>query len=115
MMYRLTCSLITALLCAQAHAGPEWVEGTDDAGDAGSISDDAQRPLGTGSLGRVSGQLEGLGGVGLGLHQGVDDDFEDMYLIFIDDPASFRVTTVIQNNGNNSIIQVNTMLSVIVQ
>lgn len=79
------------VMCAPAFGrGPEWVE----QGDAGSLPNGAQIVSGSGGLQKISGALEGavnFDGTG---------DFEDMYLIYIDDPQNFSATTTFLNGGS---------------
>jgi hypothetical protein len=63
-------------LSGSAMAGPDWVE----IGDAGSEFDSAQRVVGIGQPQRISGSLS----------SGFLPDFEDIYIITIDDPSAFR-------------------------
>lgn len=67
-----------AILSAAAAAGPDWTE----VGDAGSFVSSAQTPLGAGTISTISGSLGGEGETG---------DFEDMYIIRVDEPTSFRL------------------------
>ena len=71
-------SILTALVCGSAIAGPDWTE----VGDAGSFVATAQTPLGVGAISSISGTLGGEGSAG---------DFEDMYIIQVDAPTSFRL------------------------
>lgn len=68
------------LAAGTAQAGPAWSEG----GDAGSTPIGAQTVSGVGAVHSISGSLSG-GNRGL--------DFEDMYRIFIADPANFEART----------------------
>ncbi len=62
-----------------AFAGPDWQEN----GDAGRVLNQAQPTLGVGAIRSISGSFsEGLGA----------PDFQDMYLIRIDNPETFRIT-----------------------
>lgn len=84
---------ITVCLGASlALAGPEWPE----IGDAGSLPGTAQPVIGGGGpLTKINGELTGppgLPGAGLG-------DYEDMYLIFINDPGIFRASTLLADDG----------------
>jgi hypothetical protein len=73
------CSASCVLaLGAAAAAGPDWTE----VGDAGSFVPTAQTPLGAGAIRTISGSLGGEGEAG---------DFEDMFLIRVDEPTSFRL------------------------
>ena len=76
-------SIASSSIVASAFAGPEWVE--ED--DAGSVLITAQKTLGVGQLGMISGNLGGLEGFA-----GVDS--EDMYLIKIVNPAIFSMQVV---------------------
>lgn len=80
------CSGIAVLVAIPAVAGPAWVEPDED--DAGSLPGDAQFTQGEGSLSTITGVLGGAGAAAGGL-----DDFEDMYVIRIDEPMSFTATT----------------------
>ncbi len=70
-----------ALPAGIAVAGPVWFEFFD----AGSLPPVAQLPGGSGALERIVGTTGGNPAAGI--------DFEDMYVIFIDEPAAFRATT----------------------
>lgn len=81
---------LTALACAgcaaiDASAGRVWCEFIDGGADAGAFVDTAQVPSGNGILLRIDGSLAAAAGAG--------GDFEDMYLVFIEDPNTFRATT----------------------
>lgn len=69
---------LLAALATSATAGPDWTE----VGDAGSFLDTAQVPLGLGRVTSISGSLGGEGEAG---------DFEDMYIIEVDEPTAFRL------------------------
>lgn len=69
-----------ALAAQSAVAGPDWAEH----GDAGSTLFTAQQTLGSGTIHSISGTLGG--GVGL------VGDFEDMYLVRVNDPVNFSMT-----------------------
>jgi len=73
---------ITALAAASpaALAGPDWVEGSTD---AGSTLANAQRTVGVGDIHSISGSLGGLRTA----------DFEDMFLIQVTNPVTFHLTT----------------------
>lgn len=77
---RLWTAAVIALPAAVALAGPVWFEFFD----AGPLPFGAQTPGGQGPLERVVGQTSSAA-AGL--------DFEDMYVIFIDEPLAFRATT----------------------
>jgi hypothetical protein len=88
--------ITTGLCCAltaSAWAGPDWVEPGDS--DAGSSPDSAQPTTGKSPLERIHGRLGSVtptgGPTALGVPQ---SDFEDMFVIFIDDPSNFRATTI---------------------
>jgi hypothetical protein len=72
-------ALGAAVSASTALAGPDWVE----KGDAGSTIGDAQKTFGVGPLRTISGGLS----MGVGV-----DDFEDMYLIRVEDPLKFSMT-----------------------
>lgn len=67
---------------ASAALGPEWPE----TGDAGSLPGSHQTPTGSGALRKIHGQLQGPGFTGAG-------DFQDMFLIYIEDPGVFSAST----------------------
>ncbi len=70
--------------------GPEWVEGSNGTGDAGSLPSTSQNTSGEGPMTGIRG----------GLNSGIGaNDFEDMYWIFINDPENFRATTSTEFNG----------------
>ena len=72
-------SLLSVLIPAGlAVAGPDWTE----VGDAGSFLESAQIPAGAGQIRSISGSLGG---------EGEQTDFEDMYIIGIDEPTTFRL------------------------
>src|SRR5437764_544629 len=79
----LLCVVAPTVLAAAsaAMAGPDWVEGSID---AGSTIGTAQHTLGTGQLNSISGGLSG-GGDTL--------DLEDMFIISITTPTLFTLTT----------------------
>jgi len=88
-------SLVAVAACG-AVAGPDWIEGGENDGDflpdAGPLPGSVQPIPVPGPVGTVTGSLKGAapsppGGLGFPL------DFEDMYLIQIDDFTSFFVTT----------------------
>lgn len=68
----------TFAFASMAVAGPDWTE----EGDAGSFAGDAQIPAGNGQIRSLTGRLGVRGGI----------DFEDMYLIGVDDPGQFSLT-----------------------
>jgi len=69
----------TLVFSVPAMAGPDWTE----EGDAGSFAGDAQVPTGNGQIRSLTGRLGVRGG---------GTDFEDMYLIGVDDPSEFSLT-----------------------
>lgn len=73
------CTLLAgiAALSPIALAGPDWIED----GDAGSTLGEAQVVVGVGQLSKIIGSL----GSALG-----DPDYEDMYLIRVISPTTFR-------------------------
>jgi len=80
------CAVAAFVFGAPAYAGPEWVEGANGTGDAGSVVGGAQRTAGPDALNRISGSLGGLGTLAGTL------DFEDMYLVEITEPVEFSMT-----------------------
>lgn len=87
-----TIVAVVGLGCSLAAAGPEWIE----AGDAGSVPGSAQSVTGGG--GPVTKIIGNLSGPSSMPHR-VQDDFQDMYLIYICDPLMFRATTLPQFDG----------------
>jgi hypothetical protein len=88
MKWKLMAVLGLLLGCAVvATAGPAWVEGGDGDDDAGSLPGNAQVTVGGAVMLTISGSLDGAAAA-----NGVAD-FEDMYVIQIDDPDSFSATT----------------------
>ncbi len=84
-------ALAIAVLAGSASAvlaGPEWTE----VGDSGSNLPGAQTPTGPGPITGIKGELTG------GIPRGIAD-FEDVYRIIIDDPASFSAFIVPNANG----------------
>jgi len=81
------CSAIVSLLFfgASALAGPDWVEGTDGGGDAGSLPTGAQTIEGQGPISTLEGSLSAS--------EGTSSDLEDLYLLRIGDFATFDITT----------------------
>jgi hypothetical protein len=79
---------------ASLATGPEWVEDDDGRADAGTTPTDAQTTVGQGPLTKIRGKLDGLEALALG-EDGLPDDFDDVYLIRIDDPSLFAATTAI--------------------
>ena len=77
-----------------APAGPEWME----MGEAGNQPANAQAVTGNGTdpISKISGRLEGTGR--LRGQPGIVD-FQDMYLIRIDDPQAFRASTLDEFGG----------------
>lgn len=81
--YRVQVVLVAALsVSASALAGPEWPE----TGDAGDTPNTAQKIFGAPPLDGISGDLDGL------LRSG---DFQDMFLIRIEDYTTFSMSTEI--------------------
>lgn len=82
-----TIFAVVGLACSLAAAGPEWIE----AGDAGSVPGSAQSVTGGGGpLTKIVGNLSGPSS----MPHRMQDDYQDMYLIFISDPLVFRATTL---------------------
>ncbi len=71
-------SLLLTASTSLVVAGPDWTE----VGDAGSFLGSAQTPLGVGAISRISGSLGG---------EGESGDFEDMFIISVDEPMAFRL------------------------
>jgi hypothetical protein len=70
--------------------GPDWVE--DGKGDAGNTLSTAQAVRGNGGgVNHITGAVTGGGGGGFARGLG---DFQDIYLIFIEDPNDFEASTV---------------------
>jgi hypothetical protein len=78
------CVFLCALFCSSgafvssAFAGPDWVENVD----AGSRLQSAQITTGVGEIDSIFGSLGASGAT--------EPDYEDMYIIRIDNPATFR-------------------------
>jgi hypothetical protein len=72
--------------------GPVWDESASG-GDAGSTPSSAQTTTGQGVLMRVKGEVTGAAAL-------VGVDLEDMYLIRICDPESFRASTFFAEGGS---------------
>jgi hypothetical protein len=70
---------LAALPASAAFAGPDWQE----IGDAGSLVDSGQPVVGSGNLSTLSGAFSD--GFGFG-------DYEDVFLINIDNPLAFSVS-----------------------
>lgn len=80
-------------LAASACAGPEWEEPMGALNDAGETPATAQFPAGLGAIGRIRGELSGVfPRAGLG-GPVTAEDFQDVYVIFINDPQEFVATT----------------------
>ncbi len=100
-------SIITRRICvsglaafsatAIAFAGPDWIEGDLGTGEAGSLPGGANQPTGAGGLNTISGRLNGPGPAPPSARGIGTSDFEDMYVIFIDDPIAFTART---DNGD---------------
>jgi hypothetical protein len=75
---------VAGALSAAAQAGPTWEE--IPAGDAGSTPGGAQAVVGVPSINRIKGNTS----VAL-----AKSDFEDMYLLIINDPAGFHASTAL--------------------
>ncbi len=80
-------------LTALATAGPEWTEGSQDAGD---LPANAQPARGFDHLTHIEGELQGAA-----LFRGQPGllDFQDVYLIGIRDPENFTATTLNSMGG----------------
>jgi hypothetical protein len=78
-MKKIAATLVSVVaLTGSALAGPDWTE----VGDAGSSLPTAQIPAGVGQIHSIAGSLGGEIG---------EPDFEDMYIIGIDEPTTFRL------------------------
>jgi len=75
-------------MAGHALAGPEWIEGAQGSGDAGSQLSTGQPPRGNGALGSVRGTMAAPAVAGE-----ADGDFEDVFLITIIDPTIFSAQT----------------------
>lgn len=72
--------------------GPNIIE--DDDEDAGNTLTTAAKAKGTGgTIQSIAGTLTGNGG-GFTARSGEEGDFQDLWLIYIDDPAAFSASTV---------------------
>ncbi|RMH24979.1 MAG: hypothetical protein D6693_09430 [Planctomycetota bacterium] len=87
---------VALAVAGAALAGPDWIEGGENDGDflpdAGPLPDSSQPVPIPGPLGSLTGSLKGAAPIteaGLGL----PPDFEDMYLVRVDDFAQFFVST----------------------
>jgi len=80
-----TAMLAIASLASLAAAGPEWDEGSQD---AGNLPGNAQAAKGMGQLQHIEGELATT------LLARGTLDFQDMYLIGIEDPENFTATTL---------------------
>ncbi len=78
-MKKLAAGLVAIIVAAPCWAGPDWIE----VNDAGSTFETAQPVLGIGTPQHISGTLS----AGRGLQ-----DFEDLYLIRIEQPTAFSFT-----------------------
>lgn len=84
-MLKIAAAYVSVLaLSAPALAGPDWTE----VGDAGSSLGTAQAPMGVGQIRSIAGSL----GAEIG-----EPDFEDMYIIGIDEPTTFRLDLLSAN------------------
>jgi hypothetical protein len=84
--------LAAALIASAALAGPVWEEGANTGSDAGSHPQDSETTTGDGQVTKIRGNLDGTA-------DGLDGDFEDMYLIRICDPGAFFASTVLEQGG----------------
>ncbi|MHC5002687.1 MAG: hypothetical protein ACYTJ0_06155, partial [Planctomycetota bacterium] len=85
--------LLGLTLVAHA-AGPEWVEDDNGGADAGVTPKTAQPTVGEGPLSKIRGKLDSLEAVPFG---GIED-FDDVYLIRIDDPEAFLASTAVSGS-----------------
>ncbi len=91
---RTHCIAIVLALGTGAAAGPEWME----MGEAGSFPSDAEAVTGAGvdPVTKISGRLDGAG---LLAGSPAMPDFQDMYLIRIEDASAFRASTLADFGG----------------
>jgi hypothetical protein len=92
MKHFVACLVPLGCLSAPALAGPDWLE----QGDAGSFLASAQAVVGLGTPQKISGSLSNGSAFtdGDGAPGGLTlPDFEDVYIIRIDQPATFSFTT----------------------
>ena len=82
-------------LSNDSQLGPNWEEGNDDAGDKPSTAQKAKSSAGT-SLAVISGETKGTG---TGLIGNEPGDWQDVYEIFISNPAAFTASTSAQFGG----------------
>lgn len=88
------CLAAMSLVCATAVAGPEWEEPTGDAGNTLGTAISVGTETG-GPVNIIRGKLEGnAGGGGF-----VEGDFQDMFRIYIENPADFMIETTWVDNG----------------
>lgn len=93
----LTKAAAVLLAASSATAGPEWVEQDHGSGDTSSLPGTGVQAVSSpngGAVSKITGKLGALG------FNGPSVDFEDMYLIRIDDPSNFFATTVPQFGGS---------------
>lgn len=81
-------AIVASALTVSTQAGPDWEEGSFGSGDAGRLPESAQIPFGPplGDLMHISGQLTGMAELG-------EDDFQDMFGIWISTPMIFSAST----------------------
>ncbi|MHC4948873.1 MAG: hypothetical protein ACYTG1_11515 [Planctomycetota bacterium] len=86
------------VLSTMAVAGPDWEEGAMATGDAGKLPATAQRPIGPEltDLDSIEGALEAFS---FELGPAGPTDFQDLYVIWIDDPSCFSATTETVSGG----------------
>ena len=88
---RYGAAIAAGVVTASAFAGPEWVEQDHGNGDTGPLPSDNVQVVNSQLGGAVSTIRGRLSGTTLNIG-GSDGDFEDMYLIRIDDPSMFLAT-----------------------
>lgn len=84
-----SAALLACAIASSAHA-QIWIE--PRISDAGAFVPGAQETTGVGPLTAIVGQLDGAADLGL-------PDIQDMYAIFVSDPANFSATTVAVGGG----------------
>ncbi len=85
----LLLAMIAGVFSMPASAGPTWPEGPE----AGPLPDSSQKINGAGPILAISGSLGGPPIPGPLIARGLGGDFQDMYLVRIDDPSVFRAST----------------------
>ena len=84
-------ALLLVSMGSSAMFGPDWEEGGNDAGNTLNTAAAVLAPPGNQAMNSIHGCLGCKAGQG---------DFEDMYLIYINDPANFQLSTVPADGGS---------------